>query len=240
LPKVKKKRKRNRVKGTELALNQKKNMNNRKYLGEFIGTFFLVLTVCMITFSKVSADLQPFAIGATLMALIYSMGHISGAQFNPAVSVAFFLRGKINAKDLGYYIAAQVFGGVLAAFTVQILVSGNPPVAPFYAPPQYFSMGQAILAEVLGTFIMILVILNVATAKALEGNGFYGMAIGFVVTGMIYTFGGVSGAVFNPAILLSLCITKLSSWTNAWIYLIGIFGGAVLAAFAYKYGNNEE
>jgi aquaporin Z len=215
-------------------------MNNRKYLGEFIGTFFLVLTVCMITFSKVSADLQPLAIGATLMGLIYSMGHISGAQFNPAVSIAFFLRGKINAKDLGFYVAAQFLAGILAAFTVQILVSGNPPVAPFNAPPQYFSMGQAILAEVLGTFIFVWVILNVATAKALEGNGFYGMAIGFVFTGMIYTFGSVSGGVFNPAILVGLCITKLSIWSNAWIYLIGILGGAVLAALAYKFGNTDE
>ena len=214
-------------------------MNNRKYLAEFIGTFFLVLTVCMIAFSKVSADLQPLAIGATLMGLIFSMGHISGAQFNPAVSVAFFLRGKINAKDLGFYIVAQFLAGILAAFTVQILVSGNPPVAPFNAPPQYFSMGQAILAEVLGTFIMVWVILNVATAKALEGNGFYGLAIGFVIMGMIYTFGGVSGAVFNPAVWVGLCITKLSSWSYSWIYLIGIFGGAVLAALAYKVGNEE-
>jgi aquaporin Z len=215
-------------------------MNKRKYLAEFIGTFFLVLTVCMITFSKVSADLQPFAIGATLLGLIYSFGHISAAQFNPAVSIAFFLRGKINAKDLGFYVVAQFLASILAAFTVQFLVSGNPPVAPFNAPPQYFSMGQAILAELLGTFIMVWVILNVATAKALEGNGFYGMAIAFVITGMIYTFGGVSGAVFNPAVLVAMCITKLAIWANAWIYLVGILGGAILAAFAYKYSNIEE
>jgi aquaporin Z len=215
-------------------------MSNRKYLAEFIGTFFLALTVCMITFSKVSADLQPFAIGATLMALIYSIGHISGAQFNPVVSVALYLRGKINAKDLAFYMASQVLGGIVAAFTVQLLLSGKPPIAPFNSPPPYFSMGQAILAEALGTFAMVWVILNVATAKALEGNSFYGLAIAFVVTGMIYTFGSVSAGYFNPAILGSLCVAKLSNWSTAWVYLIGTFGGAVLAALMFKYINTED
>jgi aquaporin Z len=215
-------------------------MNNRKYLAEFMGTFFLVLTVCMITFSKVSADLQPLAIGATLLALIYSLGHVSGAQFNPVVSVAIYLRGKINLKDLFFYIIAQVLGGIVAAFTVQLLVSGKPPVAPFSAPPQYFAIGQAILAEVLGTFAMILVILNVATAKALEGNSFYGLAIAFVVAGMIYTLGSVSGSVFNPAVALALCVAQLSSWSLIWINVVGTFGGALLAALVYRFISSEE
>jgi aquaporin Z len=222
------------------VIQTKKNMNIRKYLAEFIGTFFLVLTVCMTTFSKVSADLQPLAIGATLLALIYSLGHISAAQFNPAVSVAFYLRGKINVRDLGFYVVAQILGAIVAAFTVQVLVSGKPPVAPFSAPPQYFAIGQAILAEVIGTFAMVFVILNVATAKALEGNSFYGLAIAFVVTGMIYTLGSVSGSVFNPAVALALCVVKLSSWAVIWIYMVGTFGGAVLAAFAYRFIINEE
>jgi aquaporin Z len=215
-------------------------MNNRKYLAEFIGTFFLVLTVCMTTFSKVSADLQPLAIGLTLMALIYSLGHVSGAQFNPAVSVAIYLRGKITAKDLGFYIIAQVLGAIAAAFTVQLLVSGKPPVAPFTSPPQYFAIGQAILAEVIGTFAMVLVILNVATAKALEGNSFYGLAIAFVVAGMIYTLGSVSGSVFNPAVAVALCMAQLSNWSVVWIYLVGTFGGAALAALVYRFMGNEE
>jgi aquaporin Z len=215
-------------------------MNNRKYLAEFIGTFFLVLTVCMTTFSKVSADLQPLAIGLTLMAMIYSLGHISGAQFNPAVSVAIYLRGKINAKDMLFYIIAQVLGAIVAAFTVQLLVSGKPPVAPFSAPPQYFAVGQAILAEVIGTFIMVLVILNVATAKALEGNSFYGLAIAVVVAGMIYTLGSVSGSVFNLAVHVALCVAQLSSWSLIWIYAIGTFGGAALAALAYRFISIEE
>jgi aquaporin Z len=215
-------------------------MNSRKYLAEFIGTFFLVLTVCMTTFSKVSADLQPLAIGTTLMALIYSLGHISGAQFNPAVSVAFYLRGKINVKDLGFYMIAQLLGGIVAAFTVQLLVSGKPPIAPFTAPPQYFAIGQAILSEVIGTFLMVFVILNVATAKALEGNSFYGLAIAFVVTGMIYTLGSVSGSVFNPAVSVALCMAQLSNWSQIWIYMIGTFGGAALAALVYRFISNEE
>jgi aquaporin Z len=217
-------------------------MNLRKYLAEFIGTFFLVLTICMTTFSKVSADLQPLAVGATLMAMIYAMGHISGAQFNPAVSLGYYLRGKISMKDAGFYIAAQILGGIVAALVVTLLISGKPPIAPYSAPPQYFSVGQAILAEVIGLFAIMWVILNVATAKALEGNGFYGFAIAFVVVGMYYTVGSVSGSVLNPAIYIALCIAKLASWSNAWIYLIGSLGGAAIAALTYGYisGNEEK
>jgi aquaporin Z len=215
-------------------------MNRRKYLAEFIGTFFLVLTVCMIAFSKVSADIQPFAIGLTLMGLIYTFGHISAAQFNPAVSLAFYLRGKINAKETGFYIVAQISGAAVAALAVQILISGKPPVAPFSAPPQYFALSQALFAEILGSFIIILVILNVATAKALEGNSFYGLAIAFVVSGMIYTLGSVSGSVFNSAVAIALCITKLANWSVIWVYFVGPFGGAVLAAFAYRFMSIEE
>lgn len=215
-------------------------MNLKKYLAELIGTFVLVLTVCMITFSKVSADLQPLAIGATLMALIYSMGHISGAQFNPGVSIGLFLRGKITLKDTGFYIIAQIFGSVLAAFTVQLLISGKPSVAPFASPPQYFAIGQAVLAELIGAFVLMWVILNVATAKALEGNSFYGMAISFTVVGMIYTLGSVSGSVLNPAVALASCILHLSNWSNLWIYVAGSIGGVVLATLVYRYIVGEE
>lgn len=194
----------------------------------------------MITFSKVSADIQPIAIGLMLAGLIYSKGFISGAQFNPAISLAFLLRGKMTIKEAAIFSATHFLAATAAAFMTGLLISGKPPVAPLMNTPQFFSLIPAILAEMMGTFIMGLVILNVATSKLLEGNSFYGMAIGFIVAGLIYTFGSVSGSCFNPAVALAACITKLSSWNNLWIYIVGDFAGGALSAIVWKFINSDE
>ena len=215
-------------------------MNFRRYIAEFIGTFFLMLVVSMTSFAKVSADLQPLAIGATLVGLIYALGHISGAHFNPAVSLAIFLRGRATVKDTGLYIVAQVLGAVLAALASLFLISGKPPVALIVSPPQFFGVGQALTAEVLGTFALVFVILNVATAKALEGNNFYGLSIGLLVSGLIYTLGSVSGSFLNPAIFIASCVAQLSNWNLLWIYLVGGLSGGALAAMAFKFMRLED
>lgn len=215
-------------------------MSLKKYIAEFIGTFFLVLTVCMITFSKVSADIQPIVIGLMLTGLIYSKGFISGAQFNPAISLAFLLRGKMTIKEAAIFSLTHFTAAAAAAFMTGFLISGKPPVAPLNIAPQFFSVIPAILAEIMGAFLMGVVILNVATSKSLEGNSFYGIAIGFVVTGLIYTFGSVSGSCLNPAIALASCITKLSSWNYLWIYIVGNLAGGALSAIVWKYMNTEE
>ncbi len=215
-------------------------MSLKKYTAEFIGTFFLVLTICMITFSKVSADIQPIAIGLMLTALIYSKGFISGAQFNPAISLAFLLRGRMTIKEASIYTITHFAAAFAAALMTGVLISGKPPVAPLMAAPQFFSMIPAILAEIMGTFLLGLVIMNVATSKSLEGNSFYGMAIGFTVTGLIFTFGSVTGSCLNPAVALASCITKLSSWNNLWIYIVGDLAGGALSAIVWKYINADE
>ena len=84
----------------------------------------------------------------------------------------------------------------------------------------------AVLAEILGAFALVWVVLNVATSKTIDGNNFYGLSIGFTVTGLIYTLGSVSGSVFNPAIAIASNIAQLGTWSNLWIYLVGGFGGA--------------
>ena len=215
-------------------------MSLKKYIAEFIGTFFLVLTICMIAFSKVSADLQPLAIGMMLTALIYAKGHISGALFNPAISFALLLRGKMTIKESVIYAIVQILGAVAAAFVTGVLISGRPPMTPFVSSPQFFAVVPALLSEILGTFILAWVILNVATSKALEGNEFYGIAIGFAVSGLIYTLGSVSFSVFNPAVAIGLCIAQLSNWANLWIYIVGTLIGGALAAVVYRFLNKEE
>jgi aquaporin Z len=215
-------------------------MSYRRYIAEFIGTFFLVLTICMVGYGKVSSDLQPLAVGTVLIAMIYACGHISAAHFNPAVTVAFFLRGKIDIKNAGFYILAQMLGGIAAALLTGVLISAKPPTTSLMLPPQYFSVIPAILSEVVGAFALVWVILNVATAKALEGNSFYGIAIGFTITALMYTLGNVSGSVFNPAVAVATCIVQFSSWNNLWIYMVGSIIGAVLGAIVFKYVNLEE
>ncbi len=215
-------------------------MSFKRYIAEFIGTFFLLLTICMVAYSKVSADLQPMAVGAILIAMIYAAGHISGAHFNPAVTLAFLLRGRIDIKNASFYIVAQILGGIAAAFLTGVLISAKPPTTPIILPPQYFSMIPALMSEIVGTFALVWVILNVATTKALEGNSFYGIAIGLTVTGLIYTLGSVSGSVFNPAVAIATCIVQFSSWGNLWIYFVGNLVGAALAAIVFKFVSQDE
>ncbi len=212
----------------------------KKYIAEFIGTFFLTLAVCMTTFSKVSADVQPIAIGMTLMALIYSMGYMSGAHFNPAVTIGIWFRGRMDTKDAGIYIVAQLVGAAAAALVSGVLISAKPQMIPVAISPPYFSMIPTLLAELIGAFALMWIVLNVATTKTLEGNNFYGITIGLGITGLIYIFGSVSGSVFNPAVAVATCITQFSSWQNIWIYLVGNIAGAALAAVLFKFINSDE
>lgn len=215
-------------------------MSYKKYIAEFIGTFFLLLTIFMVAYSKVSSDLQPLAVGTMLIAMVYAVGHISGAHFNPAVTLAFLLRGKIDVKNAGFYMGAQILGGIAAALLTSVLISAKPPTTPVVLPPQYFSMIPALLSELVGTFALTWVILNVATAKALEGNSFYGIAIGLTLTALIYTLGSVSNSIFNPAAAIATCIVQFNAWNNLWIYLVGNLIGGALAALVFKYVGQDD
>jgi aquaporin Z len=203
-----------------------------KYIVELIGTFFLVFTI-----GNVAGDMAPLAIGAVLMVMIYAGGHISGAHYNPAVTIAIFLRGKCDAKDIVPYIVAQLFGAAAAAAAVMYL-KGPDVVVPMMDLSE--KLPQVILAEILFTFALAYVILNVATAKGTEGNSFYGLAIGFTLLAGAYTVGGISGGVFNPAVAVGISIMGLSAWNNIWVYLVANFSGAIIAAFVFKFANGPE
>lgn len=215
-------------------------MNLRRLTAEFIGTFSLVLVICMTTYAKVSADLQPIAIGLLLIGMIYTNGYMSGAVFNPAVTLALWLRGRLTPKETLSYVAVQMLAGLAAAAFTIALTSAKPIIQPIAAPPQYFALIPTILAETMGTFLLCWVILNVATSKTIEGNNFYGLAIGTAFTGLIYTFGSVSNGLFNPSVALALCVAQISNWGNLWLFIVSAFGGAALAALAYRFINKEE
>jgi aquaporin Z len=207
----------------------------KKYIVEFIGTFFLILTVCMASIGG-SGEMASIAIGAMLMVMVYAGGHISGAHYNPAVTLAVWLRGKVETKDLGFYFAAQFLAAVLAAFTASQFLASVSILAP--KPTNIIPM-YAVLAEVLGAFALTWVVLNVA-AKQVEGNQYYGLAIGFTFTACATALTQVSGGAFNPAIALGLCVAKKFVWSSIWVYFVGGFGGAILAAYVYRFVHAEE
>ncbi len=199
-----------------------------KYLTEFIGTFFLVLTVgCSVVIGG-SGVIAPLAIGSALMVMIYAGGHVSGGHFNPAVTLGVWLRGRCPAKDVVPYWLAQLIGATVAAIAVNYL-KGEIAVKPMV-----LKTGPALLAEFLFTFALVYVVLNSATAKANAGNSFYGLAIGFTVMVGAFSVGSISGAAFNPAVAVGVSIMGLSVWANLWIYLVANLAGGLAAAFAFK------
>ena len=206
----------------------------KKYLVEFIGTFFLVFTIGNVVIAPGAGLFGPLAIGAVLTALIYAGGHISGAHYNPAVTMAFWFRGKMNSGDVFPYMATQVVAGALAALAV-LLVKGAPEI-----PPMEISPLPAIIAETLFTFALCLVILEVTTSKATRGNSYYGIAVGFVVMGGTYAVGSVSGGVFNPAVAAGIIIMGIADPSSIWIYLCANSVGGFFAPAVYRLIHSDE
>lgn len=200
----------------------------KKNLIEFIGTFFLVLTICAVIIAQ--SPIAAIGIGTMLIALIYAGGHISGAHYNPAVTLAMLIHKKISLRGAIEYWIAQFAAGALAAIVSTYLFQDfqEPAILDLHTFP-------ALLAETLGTFTLVFVIFNVAIAKGTAGNEFYGLAIGFTVMGGIYAFGGISGAVFNPAVALGLCMENIIGWDSIWIFFVANLFGALLATFLFRY-----
>lgn len=195
-----------------------------KYLVEFIGTYFLVFTVGCVVIGPGAEIYAPIAIGSVLTALIFAGGHVSGAHYNPAVTIAFWLSGNCKKNDILPYISAQLSASLLAAYTVMYFKQGS------VIYPMELNAGRALLAESLFTFALVFVILNVALSESLKGNSFYGLAIGLVVLGGISAVGDISGAVFNPAVALGNTTMGISVLSNLWIYLLANFVGGISAA----------
>ena len=201
---------------------------DRKLAVEFIGMFMFVFTVGMATNKAGAGALAPLAIGSALMVMVFAGGHISGGHFNPAVSTAVFLRGRMKANEYTAYMITQFVAAILAGLTVRV-VGGHE------AHASVAGAGRMLIAEFLFTFALAWVVLNVATARGTEGNSFYGLAIGFTVVVGAFAVGGISGGAFNPAIALGAMVTGLFKWSNIWIYLLADFLGGATAAYVFLY-----
>jgi aquaporin Z len=204
-----------------------------KYLTEAIGTFFLVLTIGLSVLS--GFDWAPLAIGSALMVMVYMGGHVSGAHYNPAVSFAVMLRGKLSPRDFAPYLIAQFVGAILASLVV-IWIKREPFAI---APGKGVAIAHALLIEVLYTFALALVVLNVATSAKTANNSFYGLAIGFTVAAAAFAAGGISGGAFNPAVGIGVNLVHYvqhgrDALSHTWIYLAGPLIGGALAAGVFR------
>lgn len=207
---------------------------HRKLIVEAVGTFFLVLTIGQVVVAPDAGAMAPLAIGSVLMVMVYAGGPISGAHYNPAVTLAVYLRGKATGADLVGYWIAQLVGAALAAFSVQFLKGGVDVATTGLA------VGPAFLAEFLFTFALVYVILNVATSPRTEGNSYFGLAIGFTVMVGAYAVGPVSGGVFNPAVAVGVTILGLSAVADIWIFLVANLLAGVAAAYVYRLVQEPE
>lgn len=201
----------------------------KKYLVEFIGTFFLIFTIGASVMN--SAKLIPsVAIGTVLMVLVYSGYKISGGHFNPAVSLAALIRGVLSFKDLFFYWIAQLLGATAAAYTVVGISHGRTLIAELD-----YGVWPMVISELLLTFLLCYVVLLTATSKDTEHNSYFGLAIGGTLLVAVMIAGGIySYGAFNPAAALGLGILGSAKWLLLLYTVIANFLGAILAALVYK------
>ena len=211
-------------------------LTGQKLAAELIGTFFLVFTVGATVYS--GSPFAPLAIGASLMVMVYAGGHISGGHFNPAVTLAALVRGRISAGESVLYWITQLVAGVLAALVVRGIVTRGPVTALTLTGGH--AMTAAFVAELLFTFALTYVVLNVATSRDHDGNSFYGLAIGFTVMVGAFAVGAISGGVFNPAVLLGGAVMSLFAWSTLWIYLLAQVLAAVAAGATFRILNPAD
>jgi aquaporin Z len=211
----------------------------RKYLTEFIGTFFLVLTAALTLMN--GTPFAPLAIGSALMVMVYMGGHVSGAHYNPAVSLALLIRGKMASfAEFLWYGCSQIAGATLAALVAYAVVGRT--TAP--RPADGVAITAALMIELLFTFALALVVLNSAASARTQGNSFYGLAIGFTIVVAAFAGGPLSGGAFNPALAIGMILADSAvgdgNASALWIYLVGPLAGGALAAFTFGVQEQEQ
>lgn len=202
----------------------------KKYLVEFIGTFFLTFTVATAAvYGSSPGNLAPLAIGLVLMVMTYAGGHVSGAHYNPAVTLGVFIRGRCNKKDVAPYIISQLLAAFVGGAAASV-VTGETSALTM----SFNNTGAVILAEFLFTFALAFVFINTSTASANKGNSFFGLAIGGTVAAGVLTVGGISLGGFNPAVSVMLAMSGKLGWADSWMHFLPQVLGGLAAGFAFK------
>jgi aquaporin Z len=201
---------------------------DRRLTVEFLGTFVLVFTVAMATSRDGAGALAPLAIGSALMVMVFAGAHISGAHYNPAVSLAMVLRREITSTQAGAYVVTQLLAGALAGLLARALIGSAQPTS-------VASTWKILVVEFAFTFALAFVVLSVATAKATTGNSYFGLAIGFTLATGVFAVGKVSGGVFNPAVALGGSLADALMWSHFWAYTVAACLGGLAAAATFTY-----
>jgi aquaporin Z len=209
-----------------------------KYAVEAIGTFFLVFTVGSAVGSR--STLAPLAIGAALMVMIYAGGHISGGHFNPAVTLAVLIRRRIGLRDAAAYWVVQIGAGLLAAVVVREIIDPAEPATTATMTLAGPTLLGAFVGELLFTFALCYVVLNVATSKDHPKNSFYGLAIGFTVFAGAVAVGTISGGAFNPAVTIGAAVMQMFAWQTLWVYLVAQVVAGVAAGVTFLVLNPND
>ena len=214
----------------------------RRAAAEGLGTFALVFAGCgaIVTDAQSDGTVGVVGIGLVfflvLLALIAALGHVSGAHFNPGVSLSFFLTRHLPARDLGAYVAAQVLGAIAAALLLLVIWPGHP--ADLGATEPSIAVGRALLIEAVLTALLMLVIMSVATDTRAIGAP-AALAIAAAVGLAAIAFGPLTGASLNTARSLGPALASWH-WNDFWIYVVGPMLGAPLGALAYEYVRGEK
>lgn len=220
----------------------------KKLTAEFIGTFWLVLGGCgsavlAAAFPEVGIGLLgvSLAFGLTVMTLVYGLGHISGAHFNPAVSFGLWIGGRFEGKELLPYILAQVLGGIGGAAVLYLIASGKPDfeLGGFAAngydahSPGGYSLAAALIAEVVMTMMFLMIILGATDKRA--PAGFAGIAIGLGLTLIHLISIPVTNTSVNPARSTSQALF-VGDWAlgQLWLFWVAPIVGAIIAGIIYK------
>jgi aquaporin Z len=193
---------------------------------EFIGTFLLTCTFGLTMVPPNVGPFAPLAIGAALAALVYAGREISGAHYNPAVTLAVWIRGKCSMKHAAMMMVAQVCGALAAGFLVVFMRSGTT------TPLLTLDPAKALVAEFVFAFALVLVFLSVMAAGRERSSS--GLALGFVLMAGMYCTAPISGGAFNPAIAVGSAVTGLGTWATLWIYFLAEFAGAAVAALLFR------
>lgn len=219
----------------------------KKNLAEFIGTFWLVLGGCgsallAAGFPNVGIGLTgvSLAFGLTVVTIAYSLGHISGAHLNPAVTIGLWIGGRFDAKGVLPYVISQIAGGILAATVLYFIVTGNGSSIGTFAANGYgehspgnYSLLAAVITEFVMTFMFLLIILGATDAEA--PKGFAGLAIGLALTLIHLVSIPVTNTSVNPARSISQAIF-VGDWALAqlWLFIVIPIAGAMVAGLVYK------
>lgn len=220
----------------------------KKNIAEFIGTFWLVLGGCgsavlAAAFPEVGIGLVgvSFAFGLTVLTIAYSLGHISGAHLNPAVTIGLWAGGRVNGKDILPYVISQILGGIAAAAVLYVIATGNGSEIGGFAANGYgehspgnYSLLAALVTEFVMTFMFLIIILGATDEKS--PKGFAGLAIGLALTLIHLISIPVTNTSVNPARSISQAVF-VGDWaiSQLWLFILIPVIGAMTAGAVYKY-----